>query len=125
MEIHVIRRPNVVSKIIGLFVLVHLDLLAIHLEIASKIVLNQDHNVPVTVSVHCQMHASIKFVEIHVSNEIHAVKMLNVEPFNIIQPVTVHLDGQEIHKFSATNVSLATSFSINMDSLKQQKNKII
>lgn len=74
-------------------------------QIVSLNVPNNDHNALAIVIVHRRRLVSIKFAEIHVLNEIHAVKMLNVEQFNIIQPVTVHQDGLVIHKFNATNVS--------------------
>lgn len=107
MEIHVIRALNVVLKIIVLFALVRQDLSEIHLLVASKNVLNLDRNVQPIMIVHHRRHASIKLVEIHVLNVIHAVKMLNAEQFNIIQPVIVHQDGREIRNVNATNVSVS------------------
>lgn len=104
MEIHAIKRPNVMQKIIVQFVHAQPATLEIHLWIVSLNVLNQDHNVRRTAIVQTQNHASIKRAEIHVPNAIHVAKMPNAEQFNIIQRVIVHLDGLEIHKFNATNV---------------------
>lgn len=51
-----------------------------------------------------------KFAVIRALNAIHAPNMLNVEQYSIIQPVTVHLDGLEIHKFNVINVSFLVIF---------------
>lgn len=57
------------------------------------------------MSVQHRKLVSTKHAVIRVLNAIHAPNMLNVEQYNIIQPVTVHLDGPEIHKFNVINVS--------------------
>lgn len=47
----------------------------------------------------------MKDVKIHVLIEIHAQAMLIVEYHSIDLFVTVHQDGEVIHKFNASNVS--------------------
>ena len=106
MATHVIRAPNALFKIIVRFALVRQGLQVIRLSVASRSVLNQDHNVRQTTSAHHQRRASIKLVGILVSNVIHAVRMRNAVQFNIIQRVTVLRDGPVIHNVNATNVSV-------------------
>lgn len=69
-----------------------------------------NRNVRVTANVQPPKLASINYAVIHVLNEIHAFKMLSVEPVNIIQRVFVQLDGPVIHKSNVTNVSVTLYF---------------
>lgn len=73
MEIHVIKRPNVVLKIIAQFVRVQQAILVIHLWIVSSNEMNQGRNVQLTVIVQTRKLVLIKLAEIHVLNATHAV----------------------------------------------------
>lgn len=109
MEIHATEQLNAELRIIALFAPVQLAMLEIHSLDASLNRRPQNQNVLTITNAHRPRHVSIKFAEIHVQNVIHAVKMPNVELFNTIQHAIVHQDGQAIHKFNATNVSIQVS----------------
>lgn len=70
-------------------------------------------------------HVSIKCAEIHAPNVIHAVNMLNVALYNIIQPATVQLDGPEIHKFNVTNVSYLSFDFAEGKKIKQKEENLL